>query len=244
MNTRLPRWVWIGAVTLAAIAGMVNAVGFLGFEHLAVSHVTGTTSQLGTALAEGDWRGVRHLWAVLIAFSLGAVLSGLIIQDSTLRLGRRYGAALALESVLLLAAIPLFMRQELNGALLAAMACGLQNALVTTYSGAVVRTTHLSGMFTDLGIGLGHLLRGLPVPLHRLSLNALIISGFLAGGVIGTWTYRTMGYYSLAIPAILTGSSGIGYALYRHHARRLLRRPGTLPDDSGAPERPSEHRDR
>ena len=36
MNTRLPRWVWVGAITLAGIAGMVNAVGFLGFEHLAV----------------------------------------------------------------------------------------------------------------------------------------------------------------------------------------------------------------
>lgn len=122
MGMHLPRWVWIGAVALAGIAGMVNAVGFLGFERMAVSHLTGTTTQLGTALADGDWRGVRHLWAVLIAFSLGAMLSGLIIQDGTLRLGRRYGVALALESLLLVAAIPLFSRQQLNGALLAAMA--------------------------------------------------------------------------------------------------------------------------
>ena len=243
MNTRLPRWVWVGAITLAGIAGMVNAVGFLGFEHLAVSHVTGTTTQLGTALADGNWRGVRHLWAVLIAFSLGAMLSGLIIQDSTLRLGRRYGVALALVAALLLAAIPLFLRQQLNGALLAAMACGLQNAMVTTYSGAVVRTTHLSGMFTDLGIGLGHLLRGLPVPMRRLTLSGLIISGFLCGGILGTWSFRALGYYALAIPAALTGATGIGYALYRHHAMRLLRQPGQQPDDSGAPEREHHRRE-
>lgn len=240
MNTRLPRWVWVGAITLAGIAGMVNAVGFLGFEHLAVSHVTGTTTQLGTALADGNWRGVRHLWAVLIAFSLGAMLSGLIIQDSTLRLGRRYGVALALEAALLLAAIPLFLRQQLNGALLAAMACGLQNAMVTTYSGAVVRTTHLSGMFTDLGIGLGHLLRGLPLPMRRLTLSGLTISGFLCGGILGTWGFRAFGYHALAIPAALTGATGIGYVIYRNHALRLLRQPGSTPDDSGAPER--EHR--
>lgn len=237
MSVHLPRWVWIGAVALACVAGMVNAVGFLGFERLAVSHLTGTTTQLGTALADGDWRGVRHLWAVLIAFSLGAMLSGLIIQDSTLRLGRRYGVVLALESALLLAAIPLFFRQQLNGALLAAVACGLQNAMVTTYSGAVVRTTHLSGMFTDLGIGLGHLLRGLPLPMRRLTLSGLIISGFLVGGILGTWGYRALGYYALAIPAALTGSTGIGYVIYRHHALRRLGQPGGPSDGSAAPER-------
>ena len=101
MGIQLPRWVWVGAVTLACVGGMVNVIGYLGFEHQAVSHLTGTTSLLGAALAHGEWRAVRHLWAMLIAFCLGAMLSGLIIQDSTLRLGRRYGVALALEALLL-----------------------------------------------------------------------------------------------------------------------------------------------
>ena len=79
---------------------------------------------------------------------------------SALRLGRRYGVALSVESLMLFAAIPLFRHQHLAGPLLAAMACGLQNAMATTYSGAVVRTAHLSGMFTDLGIMLGHWLFG------------------------------------------------------------------------------------
>ncbi|WP_454830194.1 YoaK family protein [Pseudoxanthomonas wuyuanensis] len=220
MGTQLPRWVWVGAVTLACIAGMVNVVGYLGFEHQAVSHLTGTTSLLGAALADGDWRAVGHLWGMLIAFSLGAALSGMIIQDSTLRLGRRYGVALALEAVLLALAVPLFMRQQIFGALLAATACGLQNAMVTTYSGAVVRTTHLSGMFTDLGIGLGHALRGMPLPTRRLMLSSLIISAFLAGGILGAWLFRLLHYYALLIPATLTGLTGIGYASYRHWSLR------------------------
>ncbi|WP_024890152.1 YoaK family protein [Luteimonas huabeiensis] len=233
MTERLPRWVWVGAITLACIAGMVNVVGYLGFEHLAVSHLTGTTSLLGAALVEGDWRSVRHLWAILIAFSLGAMLSGLIVQDSTLRLGRRYGVALALEAVLLAASVPMFVHQQLNGALLAAMACGLQNAMVTTYSGAAVRTTHLSGMFTDLGIGLGHLIRGMPLPLRRLTLSGLIISGFLGGGILGAWLFRAMHYYALLIPAALTGLTGIGYVAYRHWALRRQRR--WLGREHGAP---------
>ena len=215
MGLHLPRWVWIGAVALACVAGMVNVIGYLGFEHQAVSHLTGTTSLLGAALAQGDLRAIVHLWGVLIAFCVGAMLSGLVIQDQTLKLGRRYGVALALEAALLLLAIPLFKQQQIWGALLAAMACGLQNAMVTTYSGAAVRTTHLSGMFTDLGIGLGHLLRGMPLPMRRLTLSGLIISGFLGGGVLGAWFYRHWGYDALLAPALLTGSTGIGYVLYR-----------------------------
>ena len=194
---------------------MVNVVGFLGFEHQAITHLTGTTSQLGMALVQRDWRNVGHLWGVLIAFCLGAVLSGLIVQDATLRLGRRYGVVLLLESLLLLAAIPLFKQQQIWGALAAAMACGLQNAMATTFSGAVVRTTHLSGMFTDLGIGLGHLLRGLPLPMRRLTLSGLIISGFLGGGIIGAWLFLRFSYDALLAPALLTGITGAGYIGYR-----------------------------
>ena len=218
MGLHLPRWVWIGAVALACVAGMVNVIGYLGFEHQAVSHLTGTTSLLGVALTQGNWRMVGHLWGLLIAFCVGAMLSGLVIQDQTLKLGRRYGVALALVAALLLLSIPLFKQQQIWGALLAAMACGLQNAMVTTYSGAAVRTTHLSGMFTDLGIGLGHLLRGMPLPMRRLTLSGLIISGFLGGGVLGAWFYRHWGYDALLAPALLTGSTGIGYVLYRQWA--------------------------
>jgi uncharacterized membrane protein YoaK (UPF0700 family) len=159
MGVQLPRWVWIGAGALACIAGMVNAVGFLGFEHQAITHLTGTTTLLGAAIASGDMRAATGLAGVALAFVVGAALGAMIVQDATLKLGRRYGVALAVESLLLFAAVLLFRRQDVAGAWLAAMACGVQNAMATTYSGAVVRTTHLSGMFTDLGIGLGHALR-------------------------------------------------------------------------------------
>ena len=87
--------------------------------------------------------------------------------------------------------------------------------MATTFSGAVVRTTHLSGMFTDLGIGLGHLLRGLPLPMRRLTLSGLIISGFLGGGIIGAWLFLRFSYDALLAPALLTGITGAGYIGYR-----------------------------
>ena len=223
MASRLATWVWAGAAALACVAGMVNVVGYLGFEHQAITHLTGTTSLLGAALAQGNALAVAQLTGMLLAFVLGAVISGLVIKDSVLQLGRRYGVALGLESVLLFIAVPMFQRGLFLGPLLAAVAIGLQNAMATTYSGAIIRTSHVSGMFTDLGISLGHALRGLPVDQRRLWLCLVIISSFLAGGIIGALLYARWHYQALYLPAVLTGATGLLYGLYRH--RQLARIP-------------------
>jgi uncharacterized membrane protein YoaK (UPF0700 family) len=148
------------------------------------------------------------------------VLSGFLIQDSTLQIGRRYGVALFLESLLLALAVPLLTRQNMFGIYAASCACGLQNAMVSTYSGAVIRTTHVSGMFTDLGIFLGHRLRGLPVDNRRLRLCFLVITGFLCGGGVGADAFHHLGYAALFIPSALTASTALLYGLYllRRHA--------------------------
>ena len=215
MITRLPAWVWLGAASLAMVAGMVNVVGYLGFEHQAITHLTGTTTLLGASFAQGDARASAHLALVVLGFVGGAVLSGAIIQDSTLQLGRRYGVAMALEAALLVVSVPLFERQQIAGAVLAAMACGLQNAMTATYSGTLVRTSHLTGMFTDLGVFLGHRLRGLPADPRRLWLCLAIIGGFLLGGVAGALVFPHLSYRTLYIPAALTGTVGVAYVAYR-----------------------------
>lgn len=214
MISKLPSWIGAGAWALAFIAGMVNVVGLLGFEHQAITHLTGTTSMLAAAIANMDGWAVLHFLTVLGSFMAGTVFSGFFIQDSTLRLGRKYGIALFIESVLLCSAVPLLWGHHAAGIYAASCACGLQNAMVSTYSGAVVRTTHLSGMFTDLGIFLGHAIRGLPVDVRRLRLCFLIISGFLVGGVAGTVAFHHLGYAALFIPGGLTAFTSLVYGLF------------------------------
>jgi uncharacterized membrane protein YoaK (UPF0700 family) len=218
--SKLPSWVWLGAWLLAFIAGMVNVVGLLGFEHEAISHLTGNTSLLGDALARADVPAMLHFTALIGAFVAGAVLSGILIQASTLQLGRRYGVALLVVSSLLFLAVPLLDSGRATGMYAAACACGLQNAMVSTYSGAIVRTTHLSGMFTDLGIFLGHSMRGLPVERRRLWLCVLVITGFLGGGIAGSLLFARVGYSTLLFPAGLTAAVGVAYGLYAFHAAR------------------------
>lgn len=219
MAERLATWVWVGAAALACVAGIVNVIGYLGFQHQAITHLTGNTTLLGAALVAGARAPAWQLFGAIAAFVAGAALSGLIIQDSALRLGRRYGVVLSIESLLLLAAVPLFQRSHVAGPLLAAMACGLQNAMATTYSGAVVRTSHVSGMFTDLGIMLGHALRGMPLAQRRLALSTLVISCFFFGGLLGAGLFAAFEYRALYLPAAVTGVTGIAYFAYRQWQR-------------------------
>ena len=110
------------------------------------------------------------------------------------------------------------------GIYLASAACGLQNAMVSTYSGATFRTTHLSGIFTDLGIYLGQRLRGLEVDMLRIHVCVLVASHFIVGAVLGTLGFMWISERVLLIPAALTGLVGLAYAAYRHRAMRIEQR--------------------
>ena len=174
------------------------------------------TSLLGIALGKADAGEALH-WALTVAsFVLGAMLSGIVVQQSTLRLGRRYGVALLLESMLLFAAVPLLDASDSLGLYLASIAVGLQNGMVSAYSGMIIRTTHVTGIFTDIGIYLGHLLRRLPVDTLRLRVCVLVAACFMLGGAIGAVLFEYMQDRGLLIPAALTGICGLAYTAYRH----------------------------
>ena len=222
MISKLPRWVWGGAWALAFVAGMVNVIGLLGFERQAVTHLSGVTTMIGAAVGQGDMASLKHYLAILGSFVAGTVLSSLIVKDSTLKLGRQYGVVLMIEAVLLCLAVPLLYGHHNSGLWIAAGACGLHNAMASTYSGSVVRTTHVSGMFTDLGLFLGHYLRGVPVDERRIRLCVVIISAFATGGIAGAVAFRYLSYATLYIPAGLTGVTGLVHALYL-----LLRKPSS-----------------
>ena len=215
-----PAWVYLGGLTLTLTAGAINAVGFLGIHHQALSHMTGTVTVLGLELARANYGVALHAFAILAAFFAGCVVSGAVIRQSRLRLGRRYGVALSFESAALLLAV-FFLRRGANaGDYLAAMACGLQNAMVSSYSGSVMRTTHISGMVTDLGIACGHFLRGATIDWFHFRLYGVLFLGFFAGGLFGTLGFERFGYDTLLFPAILSGVTGLGYTALKHYERR------------------------
>jgi len=222
MTKRLPTWVEWGAWLLAFNAGGINAVGLLGFEHQAISHVTGSVSWLGLELASGHGAAALHLALVVLAFFAGAAFSGALLEDSTLRLGRRYGVCLLIEALLLAAALRGFEHDAPSAALWASAACGIQNAMVSTYSGAVIRTTHVTGIVTDLGIALGHWLRRLPVDGRRVRLHLLVIAGFAAGAVAGASAWLRWGFPALWGPVMICVALAAAYGAFHLRHRHAL----------------------
>lgn len=213
MISKLPRWVEHGAFLLALLAGTVNAIGLLGFQHQSVSHISGTVTLLGTSLYLFDQQTLHLLWVVL-SFLLGAILSGVFIESTALKLGRRYGVALCFESGLLMLAYLLLKEGHTSGQYLASAACGLQNAMLTTFSGAVVRTTHMTGIVTDLGIMIGARLRGEKFDYRKAKLFSFIFAGFLLGGTAGAGLYAQLSIAALLAPVTLALCLALSYWLY------------------------------
>lgn len=218
MISRLPKWVEFGAFVLALVAGCVNAIGLLGLEHQSVSHLSGTATLLGTELPKLSLQKILHLMGIVLSFLGGASIAGFLLQGSALKLGRHYDTALFIESVLLCIASWFLLDGSFYGHFLASAACGLQNALATTYSGAIIRTTHVTGIFTDLGIMLGAILRGEALDYRKAKLFLFIIFGFILGGSAGALLYADYAFNALFVPAIVCLIMALTYRVYsRNH---------------------------
>lgn len=210
----------LGAL-LAFMAGAINAGGFLAVQRY-TSHMTGVVSSIADDLVLGHGLLVLAGIGSLLAFVAGAATTAILINWARRRgLQGEYALSLLLEAMLLLLfgalgahlneLIEVFMPTTV---LLLCFIMGLQNAIVTKISQAEIRTTHMTGVITDLGIELGRLLYwnrshiegGEPVRANRdrLRILALILGLFFAGGLLGAWAFKTVGYGAvLPLAAVL-----------------------------------------
>jgi uncharacterized membrane protein YoaK (UPF0700 family) len=205
------------AITLAWVAGYTNILAVLTCGHV-VSHASGTASDLGRFAVDGAWSALGFAAFLLVSFLLGAIASGF-----TTELGRRRGwesvyvLPMILQALLLTgfaAGVNLHDPEVLEtGASLYVMtglasgAMGLQNATITRISAGVVRTTHVTGVLTDLGTELvsfvwflaearrnggGAILREVRrhAGARRLALLASILLSFAFGAGLGTMAYE------------------------------------------------------
>jgi uncharacterized membrane protein YoaK (UPF0700 family) len=116
--------------------------------------------------------------------------------------------ALILEGLLLGLATVLLQREHHLGLPAAALACGLQNAIGSSYCGLQIRTTHVTGMVTDLGLMIGHWLRLHVVDRRKFVFYSTVFIAFGVGGYLGGVADNHFGPISLVLPAgglIVTG---------------------------------------
>lgn len=213
--------VLLGGLSLAATAGYINTVVVL-LGTLPVTHLTGTVTRLSVDLGRGDRADAVFVAGLAVAFVLGAALSGVIIGSSTLHLGRRYGVAVMVEAALIGAAAAFIPSTLVLGAMLAAGAAGLQNAMASSYRSLIVRTTHVTGLLTDLGFMAGQVLAGHKVAGWRFALIAALLIAFVGGGVVGVLAQSVMGSDAMWIPAAGLGAGGLVYFGWRLLAARAV----------------------
>lgn len=195
--------------TLAFVAGAANAGGFLAVGQY-TSHMTGVLSALADNLALGQFLLAGAALAALLTFVAGAMSTAVLVNWAQRRhLHSSYSLPLLLEASLLMVFGVMGASLGLHSALLlpstVLLLCftmGLQNAVITKISRAEIRTTHVTGLVTDLGIELGKLiyvnrnsaLARVQVNRERLRTHALLVGSFFIGGVAGALGFKWVGY--------------------------------------------------
>jgi uncharacterized membrane protein YoaK (UPF0700 family) len=198
------------ASLLSFVAGIANVVGFLSVKRL-TTNVTGHFAFFVDEIFKLNfWQGFIYFLYIFFFF-LGSFASNLLVEIISKTSDRLiYIIPTIIESIILflLAVFGQFLITK-NPDLLACsllFAMGLQNSLVTTISNATVRTTHLTGLFTDLGIELSQLFfykqKDQKDKLYSsIKLRLTIITFFFLGGLFGGILYSTLKLYVLAIAA-------------------------------------------
>ncbi|MGV1760552.1 YoaK family protein [Rhizobium sp. A22-96] len=205
------------ACSLAGIAGALNAAAFYAVGFFS-ANMTGNVSSLSDHLATMQWLAAAFYFAIVVTFIAGSTLSSLLINAGRRRgIEAIYAYSILAEAILLvpLGAADLWLNVDWRSSLEVlglAFLMGLQNATVTRLSDARVRTTHVSGMATDIGVELGMLVdiwRGRESQSlaadnrSKLALHLGTISAFLIGGIAGVMAYRIVGGYLLLICAVV-----------------------------------------
>lgn len=198
------------ATLLSFVAGSVNVAGFLSVARL-TTNVTGHFAFLIGDVYNSNWQEAGLYLAFLLFFLLGAFSSTSIVEFVRRRDEQHMYLIPALLEAIVLLTVGFFgsyllawKPEMIAFSLLFAM--GLQNALVTKVSQAVVRTTHLTGLFTDLGIELSQLFyykraKERQALWASIRLRLRIILFFFLGGVSAGVLYAYVGLYTLFIGA-------------------------------------------
>jgi uncharacterized membrane protein YoaK (UPF0700 family) len=197
------------AFFLAFVAGAANAGGYLAVRQY-TSHMSGIVSAMADSLALGSWSLLLAGAEALMSFMAGAALTAVLVNWGRRRnLQGAYAIPLVVEAGLLLLFGLTGHRWEERTALavpatvvLLCFTMGLQNAIITKLSNAEIRTTHVTGMVTDMGIELGKMLyfnrtaTGQDVAANwgKVRLLGALVGMFFCGGVVGAFGFKYVGF--------------------------------------------------
>ncbi|MDB5271686.1 MAG: hypothetical protein JWO58_53 [Chitinophagaceae bacterium] len=229
VNRKLNNNLLLGASTAAA-AAMVNVAGVMVFFAY-TSNITGHVATLAQEVVKGHWyqTGIVFIW--LMMFFGGSFVAQLLITGF-----QKKGAFISHAAPIILETLSLLFigiyghlyyheslkeTEILVASLLFCM--GLQNGMVAILSGNQVKTTHLTGLITDLGreVGASFFLKyRTPQLKEKLKLHVTILAFYFIGGVLGGYLFLSYDFQVFyVVVALLTA------VLYFHLKSLLIDKP-------------------
>ncbi len=200
------------ASLLSFVAGIVNVVGFLAVQKL-TTNVTGHFAFMVEEALKFNFHQSLFYFIYIFSFLFGAFFSNFIIEITEKVTDRYIYIIPVLTEVVILTVIALVRFEFIitNPNLIACamlFAMGLQNSLVTTISNSVVRTTHLTGLFTDLGIEISQLFFFKSTEqktklVSSIKLRMTIITTFFIGGIIAGLLFSSFKMKTLLIASLI-----------------------------------------
>jgi uncharacterized membrane protein YoaK (UPF0700 family) len=203
------------ASSTASVAGMTNVVGVIAFLSF-VSNITGHVATLAGNITDQNLREVYTVVYWLSMFFFGAFISNFIVKSLDYKSAYvAHATPIVLEIVILLGVAVYgndvyngskLQREVIAGAVLFCM--GLQNGLVSRISGGLIKTSHLTGLITDLAGELSDLLhphvhntRALK---EKIYIRLTVLAFFMIGGLLGGYLFNLIGMATFfVIPLIL-----------------------------------------
>jgi uncharacterized membrane protein YoaK (UPF0700 family) len=213
--------VYFIAGLMALIAGYINSAMLIEFS-IPVSQMSGVASHVSQQLVSLNWSLLSTSILILLSFILGAFISGLLVGQQRYNETPNYGYGLILNCLLLTLAAILSFQHSIFSVLLSAMACGIQNALVASYRGLQLRTTHMTGNATDIGAHLAKKVTSKEPWSWKSNVLLVLLITYIVGGIIGIYAYIAIPNWSLIFPGILTGILGMVYL--RNYSRKTARK--------------------
>ena len=199
------------AIALIAVAGFVDAVGFLQLGNLFVSFMSGNSTQFATSLGQGQWLACLQAGTVIILFVLGAFARALVAIAAG---SKRLPTVLLLEAGLLACTLlcPLAKAGEFSlAALPMALAMGMQNAAMNRIGDRTVSLTYVTGTLVRFARELAEAVTGRGQR-WAWSADLLFWLAIVAGAVFGAKSFAWFGLRSLVAPlavVILLGMSAL-----------------------------------
>lgn len=195
-------WIYCIALVMAFNGGYINSICLVSLLKNPAGYLTGDLMTAGSSIVQGNFWIFACVASLAFTFLLGSIVSGLVVSVDNHQIDRRYSISLSLQTVVVLVAMYLLLFGHSQANYLLAFCMGMQNAMMTHYGSALIRTTHMTGTTTDLGILIGHWMKGCDVESSKMLLYAGLIASFAMGGIFGALIYGVFHPYALLLSVL------------------------------------------